>query len=538
MKKVTKITLIVVASILAVGAALFIGADVVLSRIATREVNKVLATLPFDTASCGGITVRVFSGTASVNDIRLSYRGAPIIHKKDTVYPGADISVDHINVGHIFYSMLLKKQVLVHDIHVVRPQVELWMDEKHPELCFPEMPKDTAQDSVAFPLNRAELMHFHLKYASLALHSIRTKLDVVVDSCSLSVHDLAFDSTFHYCDSVYRFHLMHAKVITPDGLMRIETRDIEHRDQGPLMVGKTRIANNCPKMRLGDLAKAPMTWIDMTLKQVTTSPFNPIHKALAQDMTMDKIEAEVSEMHVFRDERYVPKIVYDMPQNIMRQIPVVFDIKQVDAKINKIFIEFASTDKNIGKLDVNTITAHVSHATNRRGATMEAKGNCKLGQGKASAGFAMTMDKDCTWKLEMHAEEVNTSVLDHFVRPLVGITSDCQVDKLDVHYTGNSVQADGAFRMLYHGFKVEVHNDKDIPYKIIAKNAKTFTTLGNSLLPKSNPSSVDVAPRAYKITWKRNEYKPVPLYLFGPIIDGVKKTMLPGLYVHLQTKDI
>ena len=538
MKKGTKITLIVIASLLTIGAAFFIGADVVLSRIATREVNKVLATLPFDSASCGGITVRLFSGTAAVDDIRLSYRGAPIVQKKDTVYPGANITVDRVDIGHIFYSMLLKKQLLIHNIHIVRPQVELWMDEEHPELCFPEMPKDTTRDSVAFPLKSAELSHFHILCASMALHSIRTKMNVVVDSCSLAVHDLLYDSTFHYCDSVYRFHLIHANIITPDGLMRIDTRDVEHSDQGPLTVGKTRIANNCAKMHLGNLAKQPMTWIDLSIKHVTTSPFNPIRKALAQDLTLDNIDAEVSEMHVFRDERYIPKIVYDMPQNIMREIPVVFDIKHIEAGIDKLFIEFASTDKNVGKLDVKSIKAHVTNATNRRGATMEAKGNCKLGIGKATAGFAMTMNKECNWKLEMHAETVNSNVMNSFVRPLVGITSECMIDKLDIRYAGNSVQADGAFRMIYHGFKVEVHNDKNVPYKIITKNAKAFTTIGNALLPKSNPSSAKAAPRAYKITWKRNEYKPVPLYLFGPCIDGVKKTMLPGLYVHLQTKDI
>ena len=538
MKKGTKITLIVLASLLTIGAAFFIGADVVLSRFATREVNKVLATLPFDSASCGGITVRLFSGTAAVDDIRLSYRGKPVVLKKDTVYPGAEIYVDRIDVGHLFYSMLLNKQLLIHNIHVVRPRVELWMDEEHPELCFPEMPKDTTRDSVAFPFKSAELSHLQIFCASMALHSIRTKLDVTVDSCSLAVQELVYDSAFHYCDSVYRLHLAHAKIITPDGLMRIDTRDVAHSDQGALTVGRTRIANNCAKMHLGNLTKQPMTWIDMTIQQVTTSPFNPIRKALAQDLTLDKIEAEVSEMHVFRDERYVPKIVYAMPQTIMREIPIVFDIKHIEAGIDKLFIEFASTNKSIGKLDVRAIKAHVTHATNRRGATMEAKGNCKLGLGKATAGFAMTMNKDCNWKLEMHAEEVNTNVMNRFVRPLVGITSECMIDKLDIRYAGNSVQADGVFRMLYHGFKVEVHNDKDVPYKIITKNAKAFTSIGNSLLPKSNPSSAKAAPRAYKITWKRNEYKPVPLYLFGPCIDGVKKTMLPGLYVHLQTKDI
>ena len=91
--------------------------------------------------------------------------------------------------------------------------------------------------------------------------------------------------------------------------------------------------------------------------------------------------------------------------------------------------------------------------------------------------------------------------------------------------------------MLYHGLKVKVHEEDDIPYKIVTKNAKAFTTLANTLLPKSNPTAVDIRPRAYEVEWKRNEWKPFPLYMFGPCIDGVKKTFLPGLYVHKQVKN-
>lgn len=538
MKRGVKITLIVLAVLLTIGIIVFVSADVMISRFATKEVNKALASLPAGEASCGNIIVRVFSGTASVNDIQWTYRGEPIIQKRDTLYPGSRIAIDRIDIGRIFYSMLFKKQVLIHDIRIVRPEVELWMDEEHPELCFPQIPKDSTADSAAFPLRRAELMHLHIKHASMALHSLSTKLDVAADSLSLSVHHLAYDSVFSYCDSVYRLQLAHAKVITPDGRMLIETRNLEHSDQGPLTLGATHIGNTMPKLGLGNIVREPVTWIDLFVDRVETSPFNPVRKALAQDLTLDKIEAEVRLMDVFRDERYKPRSICDMPQTIMRAIPVVFDIRHVEASVKKINIAFASTNKNIGKLSFSGIKASVANVTNRKGATLRAKGNCRVGAGEASGGFVMTMDKHCSWGLDMHARQINTSILDHFIRPLVGMTSECMIDKLSVHYTGDDVKADGVFEMLYHGFQVKVHKEDDIPYKIITKNANTFNTLGNSLLPKSNPSSVDTRPRAYKITWKRDEWKPVPLYLFGPCIDGIKKTMLPGLYVHLQTKEV
>ena len=105
---------------------------------------------------------------------------------------------------------------------------------------------------------------------------------------------------------------------------------------------------------------------------------------------------------------------------------------------------------------------------------------------------------------------------------------------IDAHYKGDKIQANGTFRMLYHGLQVQVSQEENIPYKAITRNAKTIQQLGNTLIPKSNPTAVDIRPRAYRVTWKNDEWKPFPLFLFGPCIDGVKKTFLPGLYVHEQ----
>ena len=83
-----------------------------------------------------------------------------------------------------------------------------------------------------------------------------------------------------------------------------------------------------------------------------------------------------------------------------------------------------------------------------------------------------------------------------------------------------------------------MHKEDTIPFEIITKNAGTINNLGNTLIPHSNPMNKHSQPMAYQVTWKRDEHKPVELYLFGPIIDGIKKTFLPGLYVHLRTKEV
>lgn len=533
MKKGTKITLIVLGVLLALGIAAFIGADVIVSRIVKQQVDKALAMLPEGEASCGAIHVRLFSGTADVNDLRFDYHGAHI-SRKDTVGPGASIAVERIEIGRIFYSMLLNKEVLIHDIHVIRPQVELWMDEEHPENCFPSFPKDTSDVPKPFPLKEAKLMHFYLKNADLALHSVRTKLDVQVDSCSLSLQHLAYDSVFHYCDSVYRFSLAHAVVVVPDGKVRLEARDLGQEDQGALHVGATRIAHTMAKKRLGNMVKEPVTWMDMKVQRVLTSPFNPLRKALAKDLSLESIDVIVDKMDVFRDTRYPPKHPFPMPQQVLMELPLTFAIRNVQAQINDIHIELASTDKNLGKLDLHGIQAAVENISNRKGTTMRVKGSCPVDKGKAQAAMRMTMNKDCDFMIGLQAQNIALGFLNPFIRPLVGITADCIIDSLETEYKGNRTQADGTFCMQYHGLNLKVHKEDDIPYKIITKHANTFTSLGNTLLPKSNPTVVDIRPRAYYTTWKRDEWQPFPLYLFGPCIDGIKKTFLPGLYVHQQ----
>ena len=531
MKKGSKVTLLVLGIIAAIIGIAFLCADIIVSYTVNREVNISLADLPGCEASCGDIHLRFFSGTASVKDLHFSYRGEQ--EGKDKMAPGIDIHVDRVDVGRVFYTLLLKKRLLVSDVRIKHPQVELWLDENQPERCFPQI-KDQGLEKANNQFDFFKLMAFHLKDADFKLHSVRTPLDLEVEGCSLTVHDLMYDSVFTYCDSVYAFSLAHAAVMLPDGMMSLETNNIEHSNQGELHVGATRIANTMPRRKLGDMVKEPVTWMDMTVESVTTSPLNPIRKALAKDFTLDKIQAVVGKMDIFRDERYAPKEPFAMPQEILMAIPANFLIRHVDAHVNAIDIEFTNTDVNCGELHIKGVQAAVDNVTNKRGAVMMASGVCPIQKGQAQASFSMTMNKACDFGLKLHAANINADYLNTFIRPLVGITCQLQLDDLETEYKGNKEKADGTFRMLYHGLQVQVHDDKDVPYKIVTKNAKTFTTLANSLLPKSNPTAVDIHPRAYEVSWKRDVWKPFPLYLFGPCIDGAIETLLPGLFVHKQ----
>lgn len=465
--------------------------------------------------------------------------------------PGVDMRVECIEIGPLAFTELWNRQVLFESARIIRPQVELWMDEAHPERCFPSYEKkEPSERTVQLKQKIQErlpegeslirltaLRNAIIENASLALHSVSTQLDVVADSCSIAVHDLAFDKSFHYNDTAYSFSLAHAAVTLPDGSMKMSTSDIHHRDQGELHIGPSRIVHNMDKLALGDLVQEPATWIDLQLESADISPLNPIRKALNSDFTIDHLNAVVRFMDVFRDERYPLKHPTVMPHRILMNMPVTFYVAHADAEIQRIHIGLAITDKHVGQLDLGGINAHVAHITNRSGFTMRVDGTCPIGEGLANARFDMTMNRECGFRIQLKGKDLNTSFLNDFIRPFAGITSDCRIDSIYTNYTGNDRKATGTFRMVYHDFNMKVNKEDDIPFEIITKHAGVITRVGNALVPKSNPPTKHIKPRGYEVAWTRNENKDVELYLFGPIIDGVKKTFLPGLYVHLRTKE-
>lgn len=536
MKTLHRNILIIVAAVIVVIGIVYGCASTVLSRAATKEVNKMLAYLPEGEASCGAIQIRLLGGFTRVNDLRFSYRTDTLPNSAKT--QGIDLHIGCVEVDYRPLQLFKDKRVTVSKISVLSPRVELWMDEEHPERCLPAFMTDTAMTVPSLPVEEIMLNALSVEDASLALHSTHTHLDVAVNGCSVELQDLGYDSAFHFNDSLYRFSLAQAAVTLPDASMKMQTSEISHADQGEVHIGASRIVHNMPKTALGDRVQEPVTWIDMHLKSATLSPLNPIRKALRKDLSVDHIEAEVSFMDIFRDERYKLKHATVMPQRVLMELPVVFQVKDIKAKLDRIHIGFDVKDDFVGHLDLGHIHTYVSHVTNRRGATMQLSGHCPMGTGEVQALFEMTMNDACDFHIHLKGKGINTSFLDGFMRPFTGITTDCMIDSLAADYRGNHLRADGAFRMAYHGFSIKVHKEDTIPFEIITKNAGTINNLGNTLIPHSNPMNKHSQPLAYQVTWKRDEHKPVELYLFGPIIDGIKKTFLPGLYVHLRTKEV
>lgn len=544
MKKSTKIALWVIASLIALFIVLFLSADIIASAIVRKEVSSAIKNIPDADAEVGNIYLNLLSGSAIVKDITFSTHSLKVEDSESlNRAPGLAIHIPTLAVWNIDYLALLRHRRLeIFQISLDDMKAIVYLDEKHPESILPTLPKDTTLEKAGLWLQSLNIRHLEVEQFSAQLHSTSSPLSLTADTLSFSCHDLAYsfaDSLFYYNDSVYSFSLSAAKISLPDGMMEMEAHDLSTANQGPLNLGYTRIRNIVSHTKMVELLHEQITWIDLELNSITTSPLNPLRKVLAQDYTLDEINADVRCMHVIRDARLAPKVPFGTPQEFLSTVPVIFAIKKVESVTHKLDVELYTTDVNCGKMHLKgPMHATMTNVTNRHGAVWHNRAKAPFGaKGHVDAQYDFTMDKNSSFKLSFTGKDLNMEDMNSFIRPLVGITCAIHVNQIDAAYSGDKTKASGSFCMQYHGLDIKVHKEDNIPYKIVTKHADFFTSAANSLLPKSNPTAVDIRPRKYAVEWTRDVWSPYPLYLFGPCIDGIKKTMLPGLYVHKQIND-
>lgn len=541
MKKSTKITLWVVGCLFAFCALVIGMMDAGLSYVAKKEIKQHLADMPEIDASVGNIHVLLFSGTVVVKDIH--FATCAFAHKADTdevpLAPGLRADIPTLSVGPISYIRLLKdKNFWTYNITIDKPRLTFYLDEKHPENSFPTFPKDTNMANADQFLKRIDINRIRLNKFCGQIKSTKTPLDVAVDSLSVTVNDLAYllqEQQFLYNDSDYSVSLAAARVTIPDGTAALEAHNLKTKDQGPLTLGYTRFRNIKSIFALADKADEPTTWIDLEVNSVKTSPLNPIRKALKQDYTLASLTADVKRMHVKRDNRHNYKEPVPTPQQFLQQVPVPFTVQSVKANVRKIEIEMYLQKENPGKLQLQDIQASLANISNRKNAVWDCKAHAPVGEkGIVDAEFKLHMDKDSHFDLSLNGTDIQASFLNPFIRPLVGISLDCQINQIETAYSGDDKKATGTFCLLYNGLAIQAHKEDKVPFSVVTKHANTITTVANSLLTKSNPTVVDIKPRKYSVEWERDVMKDYPLYLFGPCIIGAVQTMLPGLYVHKQ----
>ena len=530
----------VIVALVALVVTLFMSADIVASKLVQKKVRQAFANIPEADATVGGIYLNLISGSAIVKDITFSTHSLTLEDSLTTQRaPGLALHIPTLTVLNVHYADLWREHALeVYKVALDHPEVVLYIDEKNPESILPAFPKDTTLEKAGVWLTHVALRHLEISDFQARVQSTVTPMHVALDSLLTEWHDLRYDftdSVFAFNDSVYEVQLNSVRAQLPDGLFGMELHDLKTRDQGAIQLGYTRLYNTITPTQLADLQREPVSWIDIELNHLSTSPLNPIRKVQAQDYTLESLQVDARRIHVCRDTRYAPKSPFGTPQEFLMALPVRFDIKQVIAAVHVMDLEVATTKVNHGAFHIRNARAHLSNITNRPGATWYNIAKAPFGdQGHVEARYTMHMNKKASFDVQIEGSELEIKDLNGFLRPLIGVTCECTIHHLDARYQGDRHIARGEFCMQYHGMNVTIHKEDPIPYDILAKNADFFAGAANALIPKSNPTAVDIAPRRYRVEWKRDEWKPYPLYLFGPCIDGVKMTMLPGLFVHKQ----
>ena len=469
---------IIISIVAAVLIALALTADTIVSVYGKRQIDAALAQLDKPAISVGGLKVALFASTVFVQDISV---------KTDSL----TVFVDGMRVH---YNLKLR---------------DLWRN--HVSLRSLSVSVDTV--SWQFP-EPSTFVHVRKAYAC--------------------VHDLSYgwkDSSFVYNDSVYAISVGSLSFDSPGKIFTVRARDIETENGGAIQLGRTRLKNGIGKRELADLMNCPTNWIDLSLESVRTSPLNLFKLAQAKRYDVDKVYVKVSDFTTYRDTRHPSPTPFPMPQQALLAAKIPVKINSVEADVKQLHVELTAYKENCSRLHLGPLHATVRNFYPVLGQTLSAKMTGKMGKGDLAASFAMHFNKDCDYDISLKGSHVDGSLLNDFIRPLVAMTCDCALDSLATTYSGNSVEAKGQFLLMYHDLNVTVHKEEDIPFKIISNNAGAIQSFAHTMIPTSNPAKHAKGPNAYEVYWKRKDTQPFQLVAFGPVINGVVKTMLPGLFI-------
>ena len=533
----TKRRKVILVSVLAGLFLLIIAGIICFDAIVTRTVNKRLqaelqADKRFD-ASFKSIVVLVGSRTVEVRDITFRM---PAADTAQGIKPAVDLHVDRVSIRQINLSRLMKEKYLeIGKIVIDEPSVAL-------NLPIAKMEQKEEAGQKPSPLTGVKVDKIDIDNCSMQLTDAATKLQLSLEDLSLDACDIGYDlatSTLSYNDSVYDISLSNLDFISPDGLYRLCMESLETKDAGAVVLKQLRCYNTVKKTELADrLGKVPATWIDVSLSKISTSPVNLVRLALSGEIDLDHMDIQGSKAHIFRDIRYPPKFPSPMPQEELMAMPMPMRIRTVHMAVPKIDIEMCMLGLESGVIGVENVKGTVSNITNHKGESMHAKMHAALahgGEGELTASFKM--DKASHFDMAANFHDVKAASFNTFLHPLFGMEAEFTINELTTSYSGDHICANGTFCMTYDDIQARVIKD-DTPYSVIAKNADAINVFAPAVLQRRNPRMPGQKPQSYEVTKTRDEMQNAAVYLTGPLLDGVLKTLLPGLVVKIIDQQI
>lgn len=510
------------------GVALFVavsvgGLDVLATSAIDRRLQASLKANDKFTITYNHLAVMLVSRTVELYGVTFSTA------RKDTIGEAPtpiDVHVKHVSLRQFGLLRLLKERHLYVDKVVI----------DHPDIAL-NLPMVNLADStpMKMPLKGVDVEQVTVKNGSLRLSNSDSNMRLSLGGVNLAVRDICYDipdASLSYNDSVYHLSLADLDFTTADGLFRVCLKSLDTKDAGALTAEQLHCFHTVNKSSLAEKkGKIPVTWADVTINNIITSPVNLIRQALAKEIALDQVTVAGRKLHIFRDIRYPAKEPYALPQDLLLAMDVPMHIQTVQMSMPQIEIEMCTQDIAKGSLSVKNVNGTIKNVTNRRGEKMQAKAHAELASGgTGDISFNMQVDKAGHFDFAADCKRVSGENFNQFLHPLFGLEASIVVDRLTTRYSGDRRHASGTFCMTYDDIQVHVFKE-DTPYQLIAKNAGAINAFAPVVLQRRNPRIIGQQPQSYEVTATRNVMKNYGVYLMGPLLDGVLKTMLPGYLV-------
>lgn len=442
--------------------------------------------------------------------------------------PGLQLHIERVVLRHVSLRRLIKdKHLHIGRIIIDEPDivVNLPLDRK----------EKTDSAKVNAPLTGIDVEKIKIKDGSLRLRNTGNRMQLSLDDLQLTAHDIGYDITnasLAYNDSLYHIALENLDFTSADGLLRTQMKSLETKDAGAVVAEQLHCFNTVRKTSLADRkGKIPATWFDISLNRITTSPVNLIRQARAKEIAIDNITVDGKKALLYRDVRYPAKKPFPMPQDKLLAMKMPLKINTVQLTIPQFDIEMCTRDIGSGHLQLKQVRGTLANITNRTGDNLTAKIKTALSHGgEGDITLTMKMDKEAHFNVVAGFKDVQGESFNQFLHPLFGAEAFFTINSLKTDYKGDRKRADGTFCMTYDDIQVKVFKE-ETPYSLIAKNAETINLLAPTVLQRRNPRMQGKEPQSYEVGKERDEMKNFTVYLMGPVLDGVLKTVLPGSIV-------
>ena len=538
MKKRTKIWIWVAAvvAVLAIAIAVLITHfDRLLTNMIDAQLREKASSLPDKTFTYKDIDISLMSGTLTVDSLCFitSTPSSTNSHKLSAAPDSIDFRAERIRVSGIrLWHSFRTKRLIFANIRFIEPN--LYAQLHHRDKIDAGKPDTVATKDVAAQLskhiNTIGTKRITIDKASVHYRSLDSKLSVATDSLDLVLHDIQYsltDTLLSYNDSVYELNLNGLRFVSKDGLFATELKQLVTEDAGEILINGLRAHHTTGKMQLSVAkGKVPTTWADARVAEVKISPVNIVRQVKGKNIHIDNVSLSGGNVSILRDVRYRPKQPYPMPQAGIMKIGLPVAVDEILVDIPKFHVEMATADDRIGQLEMEKMNVKINSFSNTANATTGIHAVGGLGnKSQLQLSLNLKNDKACRFDAVMSLSDAKGEILDKFLMPIAGVQLRLNLNSMDCKFKGDSKSSNGEFCMLYDSLKVHIDKDK-MPIAMVSKYSNTINLLVGMLIYQNNPHMPGQAAFRCEVSAVRDPMKNFPVYMFGPLIDGTKKTVL------------